>query len=290
MDLPEVLVLGPSDYQCLLQLGVCLYLDQQKYFSNINYYIGVDSGAILSLLLNIGLSPVEIGIELLKFNPLMQDFDFSNLYLKHGVLGQEEIIKFLNNIVKNKFGYVPNLQQLYNITKKELCLVASQINSDIKYVTYKSDPRLSCVNAAVLSYSRPLIFAKMKYLNHEYIGGMLDDPYPVNYFNDGKRQILGIFASPKHHSTNKLLEYLNDIILRPILNIFKLVSENSGENCNHIYISSDKIDLLYTAINLSDKYQIIFNGITSAEKYYLDKYPDFNIKNNTDFPDKNMFN
>ena len=290
MDYPEVLVLGPGDYQCLLQLGVCLYLDHREYLNNIHYYIGVDSGAILSLLLNIGLKPVEIVIELLKFEPLQQDFNPSNLIFKHGMLGQEDIIYFLNDIVKHKLGYVPTLEQLYNITRKEVCFVASQKNGEAKYVTYKNEPKLSCVNAAVMAYSKPLIFARIKFRNDEYIGGILDDPYPVNYYNDGNRRILGIFASPKYHSNNKLLEYLNDIVLRPILHIFKLVAENSGENCDHIYISSDKIDLLYSAVNLSDKYQIIYNGISSGEKFYIDKCPDLNLQNNTVFPDKDMFN
>ena len=269
---PDVLVLGPGDYQCLLPLGVCLFLDNKKYLNNVNYYIGVDSGAILSLLLIVGFNPVEASIKMLNFNPLNQEFDPSNFIFKHGLVDQEYIIIFLNKIIRNKLGFIPNLKQLYNISKKEVTFVVSRIDSGVEYINYQNYPEMSCVTAAVMSYCKPMIFTKMRYNQVEYTGGILDDPYPLNYFNDDKRKILGIFASPKHHSKYKILQYVNSILNKPIMSIFNLVSQNAGDNCSSIFISSDKIDLLTNATSLDDKFQILYSGFKTGQKYYSDRY------------------
>ena len=111
---PKVLVIGPGGIKGLMALGFLTVLDDHNWLSNINTYCGVSVGAIISLLLVVGYRPRKIITELLLMDIFKHEtFDIHALWNHKGLLSNEPVRKKLIELVKNIFGIVPTLHELY---------------------------------------------------------------------------------------------------------------------------------------------------------------------------------
>lgn len=274
LDKPNVLVIGQGDYHCLMPLGICLFLHKRDYLCNIKYYVGSDAGAILTLLLSMGFTPTDVAINLIKFAPLTQDFNPTNIITNHGLLGSDYIIKYLCNIItEKKWARIPTLKQLYENTGNELCLIGYEIGKGKICMNYKTYPDMPCTIAATIAYIRPYIFCKIRYKGLDYMGGLISDPYPIEYYDDGKREILGIFTHNNYKNDGKALSYFSSMITAPIQTLYKHIVGESGGNCSHIEAVSDKIDIIGVPITKNERYEIINKGWKIAQGYYQNLYP-----------------
>jgi len=280
MDNFDVLILGPGGVKGFLELGILYRAEKKGILFNLKEYIGVSVGAMICFFLNIGLTIKEI-IYIAIENDVIGNLDtdnhnifkiFSNIREHFGLFSMEVIEKILVKTVIDKFGYIPTMRQLYNLTKKRLTIVNYPL-SDMKteYVDYKLSPEILCTEPVLKSISIPLIFWMSRYDGKVYIDGAFGDPYPVLLRDDGINRILGIYIKTEQNCSE---EYKNPLLyLHDILHcMFHVATERnlkeSSDKCYNVPVESIATDPIGFSLSTEDKAKMVSSGIKQAKRYF----------------------
>jgi predicted acylesterase/phospholipase RssA len=277
----EVLTLGPGGVKGFLELGILYRVEKKGILANVKEYIGVSVGAIICFFLNIGFTVKEI-IYIAIENDMIINFDINNPNIfmllnsvrnHFGLFSMEIIEKILVDAVISKYGYIPTMRQLYDITKKKLTIV-NYVLSDMKteYVDYKLQPDVLCIEPIIKSISIPLIFWMSRYQDKVYIDGAFGDPYPILLRDDGINKILGIYIKTDTENNDKKynnpLLYLHDIFHC----MFHIATERNlleaSKNCYNIAVESIATDPIGFSLGIEDKARMVSSGIQQAKKYF----------------------
>lgn len=277
----DVLTLGPGGVKGFLELGILYRAEKKGILNNIKEYIGVSVGAIICFFLNIGLTVKDI-IYIAIENDILVNFDINNPNIfklladiknHFGLFSMEVVEKILVEAVIGKFGYIPTMKQLYELTKKRLIIV-TYVLSDMKteYIDYKLEPDSLCIEPIIKSISIPLIFWMTKYENKVYIDGAFGDSYPVLLRDDGINKILGIYIKTDTENGDK--EYNNPLLyIHDVFHcMFHIATERNlleaSNNCYNIGIESIATDPIGFSLSVSDKARMVLSGIEQAKKHF----------------------
>ena len=209
---PRVLILGPGGYKGFDMLGFLSPLDDIGMLKSIDTICGVSVGSIIALLYIVGYTIKEIINEAIILDVYNDISNFNiNLAINNiGLLSNEKIKTRLTNLVFDKLNTIPSLKDLYTLTNKSFITISLN-TTDQKCVIMDpfTHPNVSCVDACMYSINVPFIFYQLYYNNKVMIDGAFANPYPINYFDDGNTDILGIYVS---HNKNNNKKSTNDII------------------------------------------------------------------------------
>jgi len=283
---PEVLVLGPGGVKGFLELGALILLESEGYLKNITTYVGVSIGAIISLLLVTGYTVTEIISDAIETN-LFQDLssiNFEDIKENTGLLSNRPIKEKLITRLEDKFGFVPNLEQLYMVTGLEFMCVTMNLSKDrAEYISRHTDPSMNSVDAVLLSSNIPLLFYKLKYKGSVYIDGAFGNPYPVDQYDDGSRDILGIYITSGNPERKvpedfHIAMYLYKIIDSSMIQIRDRIIQSSSTRCKHLRLYSPTVDATGLTVDMKVKSQMVLHGYYAAKKFIEDiKYPNKDI-------------
>jgi predicted acylesterase/phospholipase RssA len=163
-------------------------------------------------------------------------------------------------------GFVPTMKQLYTLTQCTLVCVTMNIDKDeVEYISHETEPSLSCVDAALMSMNIPLLFYKIKYHNSIYIDGAFGNPYPVDYYDDGKTNILGIYIKSKSPDNVKSVDdnnlwYIYKILFSSMNQNRELLLKRSSDKCKHIELSTSVVDMTGFTLDHKTKADMISIG------------------------------
>jgi predicted acylesterase/phospholipase RssA len=211
---PRVLILGPGGYKGFDMLGFLSPLDDIGMLKSIDTICGVSVGAIIALLYIVGYTIKEIINEAIILDVYNDISNFNiNLAINNlGLLSNEKIKTRLTNLVFDKLTTIPSLKDLYTLTNKSFITISlNTTDQECIIMNPFTHPNVSCVDACMYSINIPFIFYQLYYNNKVMIDGAFANPYPINYFDDGNTDILGIYVSHnKNNKNNK--KSTNDII------------------------------------------------------------------------------
>lgn len=267
---PEIIILGPGGMKGYCELGALLYLEKVKWLDNVHTYVGVSVGSVIALLLTSGYSSVEIVEQSLNIN-FFHDFmsmDINQIREKSGLISNQQIKERLDERMKNKFGIVPNLKELYQFTGIKLVTVTLNIDKgEVEYINYLTDPDLSCVEAVMLSMNIPFIFYKIRYKDCTYVDGALGNPYPMDVYDDGNTNILGIYVDEGKMNTEGFTEYVHHIIHSMTTRLKQVSTKNLSEKCKHLNIVSPTFDVINITADIDKKSEMIVIGHETAKDF-----------------------
>lgn len=184
---PDILVVGPGT-GCECSILHVLY--NGGLLDNVRTFVGVGTSSILCLLLCIGYSPDEIA-------------------RAGGDLAQ------LEHMAKRRVNSA-SLADIERQTRKVFVSVTSNLTSNTtEYLSHFTEPNLGCIQAAMMSLPEKRRYKGMVY------SGKRTHPYPVDAFDDGTVDILGVSVN-------------NDQIL-----LQDLVREKTSIRCKHIHAIED---------------------------------------------------
>lgn len=275
---PTVIVLGPGGIKGFLELGALLLLEKEGYLQTVRKYSGVSVGAILSLLLVAGYTVAEIINDALEVD-LMQDFSslsINNAQANAGLTSNRPVKERLTLRVREKFGMIPTLSQLYMATG--IFWEAVSLNLDknrAEYHNKDTDPTLSCIDAALMSANIPLFFYRLEYKKCVHIDGAFANPYPVDRHDDGNEDVLGIYITTDRPETHvpvasSFLLYLYRIIDASMTQIRKRIHASSSSKCKHLELFTDVIDTTGFTVSTESKVRLITDGYRSAKNFLQD--------------------
>ena len=281
----DSLILSGGGSKGICTLGALQYLQDNKLLDNndIKYYIGSSVGSIISYLLIIGYTPIEIVVYLCS-NNVLESFinknNFSIPLFTGGLYDYSIITKHCEKMTNLKINYIPTLKQLKDNFGKEL-IVCSYNLTDHKreYINWINYPELSCLDAIRMSSNIPFFFNEFIYNGKEYIDGGIVDNFPIGLLLEDKfknNKTLGINLDDKLNETtesddnsnySKVIKLLNK--LYNILTIPLKEKKKYDVDVDIIKIDVENIKIYNFSLSHSRKLELFSYGYNCA-KYYFD--------------------
>jgi len=264
----DTLVLSGGSSKGILTLGALQYCYDTYLLNKIETYVGTSSGAIISFLLIIGYSPIEIMVYICCNGLLekMQHFNFVSMINGTGATSFVNIYEQLEKITIDKIGYIPTLLDLkvkYN--KTLICTTYNLTKEKTEYMSHETHPNLPSLIALKMSSNLPLIFENFKYNSDFYVDGGVSDNFPIDVGVKIGKKVLGILLSSQDNFEKGpdigILEFIYKLLCIPISqNTEYKINQATGENCKIIRLSYDKIKFFNFNIHSKEKLDIFSIG------------------------------
>ena len=275
---PDVFILGPGGAKGFLELGLMLKFEQDNYLDDTKIFVGCSIGSCIALLIVAGYRASEIINDYIDFNLLtgaddINDINLDNLKEKPGILSGNKIENILNQKIKDKFGYVPNLDQFYLETGIISYFVTYNVDKrEIVRLSKDNEPTLSCVEATLMSMAMPGLLCPRIYKGDAYVDGAIGDPYPILFLDDGDKKILGVsIDSDKTTSSTDRnpIKYLFNCAQASMDALRDMAVKYSSDKCKHISLKTSVIDTTGISISVESRRKMIETGYKTASIFLM---------------------
>jgi len=240
----DSLVISCAGVNIIKILGMLQKFYEDKKLDDITYYSGCSAGAITTLLLVMNFTPREVLNYLLKidYKTIFNDINLQTILSGKCILSNEILIKYLDDMVLQKLGFIPTMIELYELTKKNWVAVSfNYTDYKVEHIDHKTHPQVLCTHVAAASSCIPILFSPVIINNKNYIDGGVYDTFPIKHHLKTKEQsnILGIiigddFNSDDHRQkreTPNTIQLLLDVLyIRKRHKERKILEMNSKEN------------------------------------------------------------
>lgn len=212
----------------IASLGALQYLVDNHFIclqDNLNY-IGTSIGGIISYLLIIGYTPIEIFVKLCT-SQILEKYSCADLITLTDGSGAYEwrfINDFLEDLTMQKIGKVITMKDISTLFKKKLTVITYNLTQHkTESITPESHPDLPCLSALRMTANVPVLFSRFFYYNCEYIDGGFLNNVPINYLQPNSLNSIVISTSVFNQETNnemvkqkdpfKLQDYILELFL-----------------------------------------------------------------------------
>jgi predicted acylesterase/phospholipase RssA len=231
----KTLVLPSGGVKGLYLLGALHYLHEHFGINHITSYYGCSIGSIISGLLIIGFTPMDILVYIcIKkiVTYLIDSFTLTTLLTDNTVLDATILTTLLTEMIKSKVGYIPTMGDLLKTYHKRLCVVTiSRDNPDKPiYISSQSHPDLSMVQALHMSSSIPFIFGYASYNDVQYFDGGLLDQFPILYAEKNDEMVFGIDLIRIYTKSDVIWQDILEIISLPISYISETLKKQTTKS------------------------------------------------------------
>jgi len=239
----DTLVISGGAVKTFILLGALQYACDNYLLNEIDKYYATSGGSMISYLLIIGYTPIEIIIYICTHQVLekMNNMNLMSVFDGNGVMSFLYIHEFLEKMTIEKIGFIPTFKDLKDKYNKELtCVTYNLTEEKTEYISYKNYPSLPCLIGIRMSSSLPFFFDKFKYGNNYYIDGGVTDNFAIEEGLRNGRKILGIH----NKSSYDYDEYDTSSQLHVIYYFHKIMSIPIQENLKN------KLDKVLTKTNV----------------------------------------
>ena len=178
----EHLVLSGAATNGLIQVGLLNHLIDTEFFnmSNIKSIYATSAGALISILIVIGVSIKEIK-EYLIHRPWEKLFTMDLIFHEKGIFTSKQIYEIIKPFMcAYDIPETYTLLDLYNRSGIDLHIFTTKINgmkiTDLNHITH---PTLTLKQASMMTASIPVVFPPIKYENEYYIDGAILNRCPL---------------------------------------------------------------------------------------------------------------
>ena len=176
-------------------IGCLEALESIGLISDIEGFVGSSAGAIMSYLIVIGYTSIELKyinlyLDLTNFRHITSDNIIN--YLKNFGIDSGENFKKVLRILSNHKNIDPDIDfiSLYKKTGKNLVVTGTNLSKQkTDYFCYQTHPNMKVIEAIRISLSIPYVFNVCHFNGDLYVDGAVMENYPINYFN--RNEVLG---------------------------------------------------------------------------------------------------
>lgn len=280
--IPDVIVLGPGGAKGYLELGFLLKLEEENYYSSVQEWIGCSIGSSICLLIAAGYTIPEIIDECIDVSIIndITDINIDHITESPGIFNIRTIENLIKDKIRQRFGMIPTLKQLYMATGINLKIITFNLD---KYrpecLSKDTEPNLSCVEAVMMSMAIPVILRPRIYRGYVYIDGAVGDPYPILTSDDGTKKILGVYiesAEDTHYASDK---NPGIFLYRCMCASMKVLRDRSiklaSDKCKHVSLKTAVKDTIGITLGDDSKHNMIRSGYKTAMIFLTKlKHPD----------------
>lgn len=260
-------------------LGALQFLADNHKLLNITKFIGTSVGAIISYLICIGYTPIEILVMITQkkiLEKMSTAFSIVDLMNTGGAMNFYIIQNLLEDMTTSKIGHFLTLQQLYEEFNKELiCCTYNYDKGICEYINRHDHPHIPCITALRMSSNLPFLFKPFRYEHANYLDGAILDNFPISQLTESDITIainLGhrnnTSTSPQKTSSFSFMNYVFDILFLPIRNIQRLVALQTKHPPLHTIELLLDVDVLNWNITTADKFNSFPIGYETIKKQY----------------------
>jgi len=278
----EHLVLSGAGTNGLVQIGLLNYLiDNDKLvLSNIKSIYSTSAGAIIAILLLIGIPIIEIK-EYIIHRPWEKFFDIQ--FHEKGIFPCSQLFDMIKPFM---LAYdIPDnytLLDLYQKSGIDLHIFTTKINGlegvDLNHTTF---PTLTISESIQMTASLPIVFTPVKFNNEYYVDGGFINNCPLQsiqkkcYPNDSILIIDIAQNCPIYTEESSMFEYVHILLL----NALDIISSNTyNKTCKHEYEYYYLLDV--ESMFKSEVWIQFINNIEYRKKLYEDGYNYLNKNSN----------
>ena len=274
----DTIVLSGASTKGFVILGALQYLQDKDLINNFLNIIGTSSGAIISYLLCIGYTPVEIVVYICTHNLLekIQTFNMVDLVQGNGATSFHPIQEGIEKMTISKIGYLPTLRDIKEKFGKNLIIVTHNITEDkTEYLSYENFPELPCLVGLRMSANIPLVFDHYRYGHSFYIDGGISDNFAIQLGDKIGQKVVGINLLAKSTdlkediSELETLEYLYKLFFIPVCNAISYKIEQASEKCDIINVKP-AVDIKFFDFNANfkAKMEMFSSGYNDVESFF----------------------
>lgn len=198
----DTLILSGNSTNAIVTMGALQHLYDKKLLDRVKNFIGTSSGSILSLLLCIGYTPLDLLCFMCteKVYKKMHTFNIGNMLLGKGALMTfEPITNSIESLVTNKLGFIPTMVEVKNMFDTNLVCVTYNLTKDERvYISPATHPHLSVLIALRMSSTFPFVFDPVEYEGAYFIDGGLVDNFAIEHGEKLGEKCLGIYTHNPH--------------------------------------------------------------------------------------------
>lgn len=275
---PNVILCGPGGSRGILLLGALKRFFEEKigdknFLGQVKIWAGVSIGAAISLLIVSGYTVEEIidislGVSLIED---IMNINLNDITRNLGLMKLQSIEEKLKHFIHLKFGKIPTLQELYEITNLELSVVTFNCNKmRSEFLDRHTTPELSCVEAAILSMTIPILFQPRKLKSDLCIDGAIGSPFPVTHYDVNDRKVIGMYISSEDDYLNLDKNPLN-FLYRLIHASMKVLRDTeikySSPNVKTLKLTTDFKDTTGLTMGKEAREEMLNKGYDIADSF-----------------------
>lgn len=189
----DTLTVAGGGVKLIVAIGALRVLEQKNLMKGINKLAGSSAGALICVLLNIGMSADDIEKTVFsQGSSIVHEFFIKipyHLLFNYGLYTANKMVKYIQTLFTEK-GFDPNITflQLYEKTNKTLVLTGTSLNTmDTFYFNHHTMPNMKVIDALRISISIPIYFTSVEYkindITHTMVDGGTLNNFPIYYFD-----------------------------------------------------------------------------------------------------------
>lgn len=268
----DTLVLGGGGMKCIATLGAVQYIYDNNDTEKIKKFVGTSAGAIISLLLAVQYTPIEIIVYICTQNvsESLLPADIFSLVKGNGAIMFEKVENHIRNMIYKKISRNSiTLKELYDEYGKTLvCCTYNMTKNICEYVSKDTHPDLDCVTAVRMSSSIPIVFDDCVIDGDLYLDGGIVDNFPITIVDD-KPTVFGCTIYTKYDSLdrNKLLGLIR-IVTSISANFYIQRTINTYKNAKILTINLQNVDVLDFEQSSLSKLDLFSKGYNSCAEIF----------------------
>lgn len=285
--LPDILVLGPGGIKGFYYCGALSFFEEERILVNVGTIVGCSVGSILGLLINAKYTCLEILSEAASIDLFVDinSIKLENIKNNIGLMSNTIISDKLNFLMKKSFGRIPTFSQLYDETGIRFSVVTYNLTQRKPvYMSAKTHPDMSVVEAVLLSCNIPVFFHQARYNGDVYIDGAFVNPYPIDLFDDENIKTLGLFVDSipnpselvqENTSFKSIISYISSVAYSSIGQIRKMLIRSVKSECRHLQLKTPIVGL---STDMTSKYNMWKEGYEKARQFYNSGFNDEELR------------
>ena len=258
------LVLGSGGFRGINILGALTYLNIWGYLNGIKRYAGCSVGSVISVLMAVGYTPIELfraAIDIKIFNGF-QDIDVEGFKNNFGLLNNQNLREELEKLILVKRKSLPTLLELYNEGIYIAFAVCDRRTKRGYKIDYLSNPTLLASEATLMSSNVPGVFPPIEFEGMKIVDGALTNPFPIEFLDNKTDKILGIcvYGKPDGDDT-KLLSFVTNTLMIGVEEIQRLICKNASDKVDILEMFVKDFNLLDSSVAWKPKLKMFFKGV-----------------------------
>ena len=280
----KTLVISGGSTKGLLFIGALHLVQLQLGLDSVSAYYGTSVGAMISALLAIGYTPLEL---VACFQRINFTFDFSLSKEDVQVFDYDAIMQYITQFFAARADRLLTFKELYKQRDKDLYFVTyNYTRGQMELLSRHSRPDMSVLDGVRLSCAIPLLFKQCIYDGDVYVDGWIANNFPLDIaVEHGREAILALnmdedlrrpLIEPEQKWSEKeqgllargasLFAKVNNLFFIPITLKARETIVKYGAGCYVINIQSD---VPFYRLQLTDKdiISMLFEGMLYALVY-----------------------
>ena len=278
----DCIVLSGGALKGIAILGCLQSLKDQKKLENVKKYIATSAGAIISYLICIGYTPIEIMVDICinDWIEKLANFDVLKAVNGMGAISFSTVGEMLERLTIEKIGRLITLGELYHRYEKLLiCCTYNYSRQMVEFLDGVNHPELPCVVALRMSSNLPILFEPFYYETSYYIDGGILCNFPLHKIDIEADKVLAIKIKKMEkregmdYRGKNFINFVHDLIFIPSIAYEDMINKEYEKYCDLIEIDLDKYSCLNFNASKNDRLDIFSHGYNHG-KSFLEKKND----------------